>query len=80
MSRHRQKRNGWCKMKYSKEMALKAVLHGAYKIPKIGQDISKFSSSDLIWAEKHGIITPLKGELPLWVCSYDGYGYGDGYG
>ena len=61
----------------TKEIAIRAVLFGACKIPPVGARISEFSTSDLIWAEK--ILTQeekKKMTLPLWVQSENGDGYG----
>ena len=60
----------------TKEIAVKALLFGACRIPKIGSKIEEYSQSDLIWAERLGI--KLK-EL-LWIKSVDGSGDGSGYG
>ena len=59
----------------TKEIALKVVLMGACRIPKIGSNASSFSTSALIWAEDHDI--KIENDLPLWVLSS---GYGNGYG
>ena len=65
-------------------IALKAVLMGACRKPKIGQKISDFSTSELIWAEDKEIISPKLAKkilgFPLWLGSGSGSGYGDGSG
>ena len=70
------------KMICTKEIALKAVLHGACKIPKVGRPIQRFSRSELIWVEESFYKNPT-GKIPLWCMadgSGDGSGYGSGYG
>lgn len=64
----------------TKEHALKIVLAGACRVPKVGKEISSFSMSDLIWAENTGLFELKDGDLPLWVRSGSGSGYGYGYG
>ena len=64
----------------TKEIALKAVLFGACRIPKVGEDIGRLSQSDLVLAEK--ILTKNekdKLKIPLFVMS-SGDGSGSGYG
>jgi len=66
----------------TKEIALRAVLFGACRIPKVGENIKCLSQSDLFWAEK--ILFPRERKalkIPLWCCGYgdgDGTGNGDG--
>ena len=68
----------------TRELAIKAILHGACEAPEVGTPISKLSTSELIWVENAGFITleEIKKatgvSLPLWLCS--GYGSGDGSG
>ena len=67
----------------TKELAIKAILHGACGVPDIGTPISSLSTHQLIWAEDRGIIPPELTEalgLPGWLLSGSGYGYGSGYG
>ena len=72
----------------TRELAIKAVLHGACRIPEVGQPLSEIKTEDLIWAESKGFVTEKDKmtKLPIWVLSGsgsgDGYGYGsgDGYG
>ena len=62
----------------TKELAIRAVLFGACRIPMVGKSIKDFSQPDLIWAERILSIKERKKiGLPLWVL---GSGYGDGYG
>jgi hypothetical protein len=64
--------------KITKELALKAVLFGACRIPRVGKKIGSLSFEDLLWAER--ILTNKeKNDLkrPLWVLGY-GYGYDNG--
>ena len=67
-------------LKITKEIAIRAILHGACKIPKVGSLISEFSQSDLVWAEKMFLIDDFT--QPLWTLSGSGSGsgYGSGYG
>ena len=79
----------------TKDLAIKAVLHGSCRIPKVGEPISRLSTQDLIWGEEKGFVSEsdkkkIGVNLPLWVLSGsgsgsgygdgDGSGYGDGYG
>jgi hypothetical protein len=69
----------------TKELAIKAYLHGACRLPKIGGRVSDLSTSDLVWCEEKKFVTPLDKKrmgvtLPVWVLSGYGYGYGSGYG
>ena len=43
----------------TKEIAIKAVLHGACRIPEL-KPLSEFTTSDLIWAEDRGVFPSLK--------------------
>ncbi len=66
----------------TKEIAAKAILFGACKVPTVGNRMGQFSTSDLLWAER---MMPIKGiisRIPLWCLSEtgDGNGYGDGNG
>lgn len=63
----------------TKEIAIKAYLLGACKLPRVGKSVKRFSTSDLIWAEENKVLERGKLKLPLWVMSGNG-GYGDGYG
>ena len=62
------------------DIAVKAVLFGACRVPKVGKALSDFSTSELIWAERILPITGLSLSRPLWTFSGDGNGYGYGYG
>lgn len=72
----------------TKDIALRILLHGACSgsIPKVGNLISQFSTSELIWVEDRKVFTDEEIKkttgvsLPLWICSGYGYAYGDGYG
>ena len=69
----------------TRELAIKAVLHGACRIPRVGQEISRLSTEDLIWVENIGCVTAeqkqsLGIKIPIWVLSVSGYGYGSGSG
>lgn len=78
-------------LKITKDIAIRCVLFGACKIPKVGRLFNSFSTSDLIWAERIFVKKELaKFKTPLWLCSGDGgsggggggggYGYGSGGG
>ena len=70
----------------TKEFAIKAILFGACRSPKIGTPINELSHSELVWA--HDAFKPTSEELleetgettPLWARAKDGSGYGDGDG
>ena len=69
----------------TKDLAIRAILYGACKVPKVGAPAREFSTADLIWAERIFEPKELKAfELPLWVLSGSGDGsgswYGSGYG
>ena len=66
-------------LKVTKDIATRAILFGACSIPRVGQLVSEFSTSSLIWAEKMFSLSELKAfKFPLWTFS--GSGYGSGYG
>ena len=72
-------------MHVTKDMAIRAILHGACSPPVVGKEISSLPQSNLIWAEERGIISPKEkaaAVLPAWALAKSGYGdgYGDGYG
>lgn len=62
----------------TKELALKAILHGACELPKIGAKISSLSTSTLIWAQEHSLVTreevreAIGKDTPVWLLSGDG--------
>ena len=69
----------------TKDLAIKAVLHGSCRIPKVGEPISRLSTQDLIWVEEKGFVSEsdkkkMGVNLPLWVLSGDGSGSGSGSG
>lgn len=70
----------------TKELALKAVLHGACEVPKVGTTISELDANQLHWVATAGYITPAEviaatgHDLPVWALSAAGSGSGDGYG
>ena len=64
----------------TKEMAVKAILFGACKVPEVGSRISQYTQSDLIWAEQLLPIKKVVIDVPLWTLSGYGSGYGYGYG
>jgi hypothetical protein len=68
-------------LKVTKDLAIRCILFGSCKVPKVGSPPSDFSASELIWAER--IFTPKELKIfkqPLWTLSGYGYGYGSGYG
>jgi len=65
-------------LKVTPELALKAVLMGACRMPEIGKKVEDFSFSDLVWGEKLFQSQELK--IPLWACAKSGYGSGYGSG
>lgn len=67
-------------MVITREIALRAVLCGACKVPEVGRPVSDLSQSALIWAEDAGIAEGVKAPLPIWVLSGSGSGDGDGDG
>lgn len=61
-------------MKVTVNLAVKAVLMGACRIPEVGKRVKDFSFSDLVWGER--LFTGRerkKFKVPLWC-------YGTGYG
>ncbi len=70
----------------TQEMAIKAYLHGACRLPEIGKKISDFSTSELCWAKDKKLFSDKEVKastgksLPVWLLSGDGSGYGYGYG
>ena len=61
------------------DLAKRAVLFAACRIPRVGTPVGQLTTADLIWAER--ILTNReKAEIgkPLWTFS--GYGSGYGYG
>ena len=69
----------------TKDIAIRAIVCGACKVPMVGTPVSYFSTYDLIWAENLFDPTELKAfRIPLWAhAGYgagDGAGYGDCYG
>jgi hypothetical protein len=68
-------------LKVTKDIAIRCVLLGACKIPKVGALASSFSFSELTWAEQIFSKKELATfKIPLWTCSGYGSGYGDGSG
>ena len=67
----------------TKDIAIRCVLFGACKVPKVGTPAKVFSFAGLAWAERMFTKAELKKVgVPLWALSGygDGYGDGDGYG
>ena len=64
--------------KVTKEIAVKAVLLGACKLPSVWATVSSFSFSELLWAHSAGIGEKSANELPLWARSGSGSGSGSG--
>jgi hypothetical protein len=68
-------------MKITKEYRILCALHGACRLPKMGDNVSDYEQEDLIWAsEKLPKEIQEKINLPLFVLAKSGYGYSDDYG
>jgi len=68
-------------LKVTRDIALRCILFGGCKIPKVGEFFSKYSFSDLVWAERLFSTVELTAfKQPLWTFYGSGSGYGSGYG
>jgi hypothetical protein len=69
-------------LKVTPELAIRAIICNACRVPEVGTLVSELSMSDLIWAERIFTAKELQEfNRPLWTFSGsgDGYGYGSAH-